>query len=101
MSDLDFGLSMSHKVKSNGTVGLHIYDFLLVSNSDHMSNCYRLVFIAMQIFFSYLLLLGLNFEAPTLNLIILGRLFPKLNGFLSGSQERLPPNIKLIGSIFF
>ena len=38
MSDLDFDLSMSHKVKSNGTVGFPIYDFLLVSNSDHMSN---------------------------------------------------------------
>ncbi len=31
MGDLEFDLSRSLKVKSNGSVGLPIYDFLLVS----------------------------------------------------------------------
>ena len=32
MSDLEFDLSRSLKVKFNGAIGLPIYDFLLVSN---------------------------------------------------------------------
>ncbi len=38
MSDLDFGLCKSLKVKSDSTVGLSISDFLLhvVSDSTHM-----------------------------------------------------------------
>ncbi len=31
VSDLDFDLLMSFKVKSNGSVGLLMYDFLLVT----------------------------------------------------------------------
>ncbi len=42
MSDPEFDLSMSLKVKSNGAVRPLIYDFLLVSNSNHMyiSHCF-------------------------------------------------------------
>ena len=35
--DLEFDLLRSLRVKSNGAVGLSIYDFLLVSNSNYMS----------------------------------------------------------------
>ncbi len=37
LGDLEFNLLRSLKVKSNGTIGLHIYDFLLMANSKHMS----------------------------------------------------------------
>ncbi len=37
VSDLDFDLSRSLKVKYNGAVGLPIYDFLLGYNSNCMS----------------------------------------------------------------
>ncbi len=46
MCDLEFDLSRSLKVKSNGAVGLPINDFLLVSNSNYMSNSHRLGVIA-------------------------------------------------------
>ncbi len=36
MGDLEFDLSRSPKVKSNDAVGLSIYEFLLMSNSNHM-----------------------------------------------------------------
>ncbi len=60
MYDLEFDL----KVKSNGAVGLPIYDFLLVSNSNYMSNSHRLGVIVTRKFFSYLLSLGPNFDPP-------------------------------------
>ena len=65
MGDLDFNLSRSPKVKSNGAVGFPIYDFLLVSNSNQMSISHRLGVIAPRQFFSYLLSLGPNFGPPT------------------------------------
>ena len=37
MGDLAFDLLGSHNVKSNGAVGLPIYEFLLIPNSKHMS----------------------------------------------------------------
>ncbi len=46
MWDFEFDLSRSLKVKSNGVVGLPIYDFLLASNSNYMSNSHRLGVIA-------------------------------------------------------
>ncbi len=52
LGDLEFGL------KFNGAVGLPIYDFLLVSNSNYMSNMsnsHRLGVIATGKCFSYLL----------------------------------------------
>ncbi len=63
-SDLDFDLSRSLKVKSNGSVGLPIYDFLLVSNSNYMSNSHPLGVIAARKKFSYLLSLGPKFGPP-------------------------------------
>ncbi len=42
MSDLEFDLSRSLKVKSNSAVRLLIYHFLLVSNSNHMCICHRI-----------------------------------------------------------
>ena len=62
MGDLEFDLSKSLKVKSNGAVRLPIYDFLLVSNSNYMSNSHRLGVIVTQKMFSYLLSLGPNFD---------------------------------------
>ncbi len=46
--DLDFSLSISLKVKSHGAVGLPIYDFLLVSNSNHISISHNLAVTAAQ-----------------------------------------------------
>ncbi len=62
MCDLEFDLSRSLKVKSNGAVGLPTYDFLLVSNSNYMSISQRLGVIATRKIFSYLLSLGPNFD---------------------------------------
>ncbi len=64
MGDLEFDLPRSLKVKSNGAVGLPIYDFLLVSNSNYMSNSHRLGVIATRKIFSNLLSLGPNFDPP-------------------------------------
>ncbi len=55
MGDPDFDLSRSLKIKSNGAVGLPIYDFLLVSNSNHMSISRRLRDITSWKFSPYLL----------------------------------------------
>ena len=41
MGDLDFDLSRSLKVKFNGPVELSISEFLLISNSNHMSISHR------------------------------------------------------------
>ncbi len=59
---ITFDLSSSLKVKSNGAVGLSIYDFLLVSNNKYMSNSHHLGVIAAWKFFSYVLSLGPNFD---------------------------------------
>ncbi len=40
--DLEFDHSRTLKVKSNGAVGLPIYGFLLMSNSNHMCISHRL-----------------------------------------------------------
>ena len=48
MSDVEFDLSSSLKVKSNGAVGLPMYDFLLLSNSNGMCISHRLGVIATQ-----------------------------------------------------
>ena len=42
LGDLEFDFSRSLKVKSNGAVGLPMYDFLLVSNSNNVSKSHRL-----------------------------------------------------------
>ncbi len=46
MGDLEFDLSRSLKVKSNGAVRLLIYDLLLVSISNYMSISNRLGVLA-------------------------------------------------------
>ncbi len=86
MGDLEFWRSI--KVKCNGAFELPIYDFLLVSNSNYMSNLHRSGVIATRKFFSCLLSLGPNFDpnphppphhpSPTLTP---GWFFSKLNGF--------------------
>ncbi len=100
MGDLEFDLSRSLKVKSNGAIRLPIYDFPLVSNSNYMSNSHRLEVIATRKIFSYLLSLGPNFASirPTLTP---GRFFSKWNHLILGSEGRLQPNMKLIGEILF
>ena len=97
MGDLEFDLSGSLKVKSNGAGGLPIYDFPLVSNSNYMYNSHHLGVIATQKISSYLLSLGPNFDPHTPTLTP-GRFFSKSNGFLPGSEGRPPPKMKLIGS---
>ncbi len=62
LDDLDFDFPRSLKVKSNGTVVLPIYDFLLLSNSKYVSNSHHLGVLATRKFFSYLLSLGPNFD---------------------------------------
>ncbi len=42
MGELEFDLSRSLKVKSNGAIGLPTYDFLLMSNSKYMFNSHHL-----------------------------------------------------------
>ncbi len=57
-------LSRSLKVKSNGAVGLPIYDFLLVSNSNQVSNSHRLGVTQPLKNVLHLLSLELNFNTP-------------------------------------
>ena len=61
LSDLDFDLSRSLKVKSNGAVGLSIYEFLLMFNSNQISISHHLGDICIWKFSPYLLSLGQNF----------------------------------------
>ncbi len=97
MSDLEFDLSRSLKVKSNGAGRLPKYDFLLVSNSDYMSNSNRLGVIATLKKFYYLLPLGPNFDHPPPRPTLTpGRFFSKSDHFFLGSQGKLPPKRKLI-----
>ena len=82
MSDLEFDLSSSLKVKSNCAAGLPIY-FLLVPNSSYISISHRFGVIATQKFFSYLLSGLGSFSAfpvfdnlvPTFDLNIQGSLY--------------------------
>ena len=55
LSALDFDLLRSSKVKSDSATSLPIYDFLVVSNVNHMSISHHLAVIADQKIFSYLL----------------------------------------------
>ncbi len=63
MSDPEFDLSRSLKVKYNRVVGLPTYDFLLESNNNHRSSSHRLGVIATGKI-SYLLSLGQKFDTP-------------------------------------
>ena len=60
LCDLEFDLSRSLKVKSSGAVGLSIYDFLLITNSNYMSTSHSLrdICIFIYIFFSQPLIIG-------------------------------------------
>ena len=100
IGELEVDFSRSTKVIGNGALGLPIYDFLLVSNSNYMSSSHHLGVIATRKIFSSLLSLGPNFD-PLSPILTPGRFFSKSNGFLPGSEGRLPPKIKFIGSIFF
>ncbi len=66
-NDLYFDLLRSLQVKSNGALGLPIYDILLVSNINHMSVSHHVGVIATGKKFSYLLSLGQNFAPFTKN----------------------------------
>ncbi len=69
MSDLEFELSLSLKVKSNGAVRLPVYDVLLLSTSKHMSIILRLAVHAVIVLSSptLSLIIGPNFHVlPTL-----------------------------------
>ncbi len=103
LSDLEFYLSRSLYVKFNGAVGLPIYDFLLVSNINPMCKSHRLGVIVTGIFFSYLLLLGPNFDTPPPTPTLTpGRFFfSKSNHFILGSKGSLPLKMKLIGETLF
>ncbi len=105
LGDLDFDLSRSLKVRSNGAVGLPIYDFLLMSNSNYVSNWHRLGVRATQNFFLLSLIIRTKFRhshtCPFPGAIFCSDFFSKSNGFVPGSEGRLPPKMKLIGSVFF
>ncbi len=62
VSDLELDLSRAPKVKSNGAVGLPIYDFPLVLTSNCISKSHRLGVIAIRNFF--LTVTGPNFDPP-------------------------------------
>ncbi len=64
VSNLVFDLSRSLKVKSNGAVGLPIYDFPLVSNSNYMSNSHHVGVIATGNIFLLSLIIRAKFR-PT------------------------------------
>ncbi len=81
LSDLEFDHSSSLKVKSNGAVGLPIYEFLLMSNS--MSISHRLGDICTWTFSLYLLSLGQNLAA-------LGPPLPRADFFFSKSNHFIP-----------
>ena len=85
-SDLEFDLSRSLKVKFNGAVGVSIYDFLLVSNSNYMSTSHRLTLIGTSTFFFYLLSLDPNFGPTTPTLIHCA--FLSSYQFCSGSSNK-------------
>ncbi len=53
MSDLEFNLSRSLKVKSSGAFGLPIYDFLLVYNRNYMSISHHLGVMATRKIFNF------------------------------------------------
>ncbi len=105
LGDLEFDLSRSLKVKSNGAVGLSIYDFLLVSNSNYMSKSRRLGVKAIQNFFSYLLSLGSNFDPPHPPLphgdFFQNRMVSSLAWVRGKASTKNEVDIFNIGSIFF
>ncbi len=96
LGDLEFDLSRSLKVKSNGAVRLLIYDFLLVSNSNYMSNSHRLGLIATRKILFLSLIIRAKFRPPRPTLTP-RRLFSKSNHFIPGSKRSLPCKMKLIG----
>ena len=53
LSDLDFDLSGSLKVKCDGVIGLFMYGFLLIYISNRISISHRLTVIATRNVFSY------------------------------------------------
>ncbi len=91
-------------VKSNGAIGLPIYDFLLVPKSNYMSNWHCLGVIGTWKNF-YLLSLGPKFAdttpTPPSPTLTPGRFLSKWNHFISGSHRRSPSKMKLIGSVLF
>ena len=101
MSDLKFDLSRSLKVKSNGALGLHTYEFLLASNSNHVYlssiSCYSHL---KKLFLLFFLNIRPKFWTSLIYPYSAAILF-KMNGFLPGSEGKPPPNMKLVNSILF
>ena len=96
LSGLEFDLSVSLKVRSNGAIGFPIYDFLLVYNSNHMSIPHHLAVITSPKKNVYLLIIiRPKFWTPTPTLTK-GQFSQKLNHFILGSEGRSPPKMKLI-----
>ena len=57
LSDLEFDLSRSRKIKCDGVIGLSIYGFLFICIATaYMSISHRLAIIATQNVFSYLII---------------------------------------------
>ncbi len=98
MSDLEFDLSRSPKVKSNGAVRHPLYDFLLVCNNNRMSISHRLAVVATGNFSPISYHWAKIFAPPPL---ALGRFFSKSNNLIPGSEGRYPPKIQLLASIVF
>ena len=89
------------RLKYNGAIGLPRYDFLLMSNSNHMAISYSLGTWKFSLYHHdhlSCLLLGQNFRPPTHPYS--RAIVSKSINFLHGPEGRLPPKLKLIGTIF-
>ncbi len=92
-SDLEFDLSRSLKVKSNGAFRRPIYDFLLVSNSNYLSSFRS---YNHSKYFLLSLIIRPKFWTAKLTLTP-SQFFSKPNPFFPGSKGRLPSKMKSIG----
>ncbi len=95
-NDIDFDLSRS--LHSDGAIWLLLYDFLLVSNNNYISISHRLAVTADQkkIWNSSTSYRWAKISDPHTHPYP-GANFSKSNHFISGSERRLPPKMKLIG----
>ncbi len=95
-------LTLSLKVKSNGAVGLPIYDFLLVFNNNHMSfcNCLGVIIISHSKNVLLSLIIRAKFWTPHTHPYP-GAIFFKIEWFPPWAREKAATKVKLIGLIFF
>ncbi len=90
LSDLELDLLRSPKGECNGGCGLPIYDYPLMSNSNHVPISHLLAVTATRNILSYLFSLGQNFGRPPQKSLPLprGDIFFKMKWFLSGVRGK-------------